>query len=91
VRDIGLLQFRNDVNGRGTPIAGLPVPVRDNLFLIGLSNLPADLERNVELLRRRNWIDLPIRTASGQRAIVSFEKGAPGETVVADAFRLWQQ
>ncbi|HEX2555342.1 MAG TPA: histidine kinase [Microvirga sp.] len=91
VRDVGVLQFRNDVNSRGTPVAGLPVPVRDNLFLIGLSNLPSDLERNMELLRRRNWIDLPIRMASGQRAIVSFEKGAPGEAVVADAVRQWQQ
>jgi hypothetical protein len=91
VRDIGLLQFRSDVGSRGTPVAGLPVPVRDNLFLIGLSNLPADLDRNMELLRGRNWIDLPIRMASGQRAIVSFEKGAPGEAVVAEAFRQWQQ
>ncbi len=90
VRDVGLLQFKNDMRARGTPIAGLPVPVRENLFLIGLSNLNTDVERNVELLQNRNWIDLPVRMASGQRAIISFEKGVAGEQVVNDAFRQWQ-
>jgi len=90
VRDIGLLQLKNEEAVRGTPLAGLPVPVKDNVFLIGLSNLQGDTERNVDLLRTRNWIDLPIRFASGQRAILSFEKGISGEQVVNDAFNQWR-
>lgn len=90
VRDIGLLQLKNEEAVRGTPLAGLPVPVKDNVFLIGLSNLQGDTERNVDLLRTRNWIDLPIRFASGQRAILSFEKGVSGEQVVNDAFNQWR-
>jgi hypothetical protein len=90
VRDVGLLQFKNEESARGAPIAGLPVPVRENLFLIGLSNLSSDVERNIDLLLRRNWIDLPIRLGSGQRAIVSFEKGLAGEQVLNEAFRQWQ-
>jgi hypothetical protein len=90
IRDIGLLQFKNEEAARGTPVAGLPVPVRENLFLIGLSNLPGDVERNTELFVRRNWIDLPVRMASGQRAIISFEKGTSGEQVLKDAFTQWQ-
>ena len=45
---------------------------------------------SVDLLRTRNWIDLPIRFASGQRAILSFEKGISGEQVVNDAFNQWR-
>lgn len=90
IRDVGLLQFKNEEAARGTPIAGLPVPVRENLFLIGLSNLPSDVERNTELFVRRNWIDLPVRMASGQRAILSFEKGTAGEQIVTSAFSQWQ-
>jgi hypothetical protein len=90
IRDVGLLQFKNEEGARGTPVAGLPVPVRENLFLIGLSNLRNDIDRNMELILRRNWIDLPIRTASGQRAILSIEKGAAGEQVINEAFRQWQ-
>lgn len=90
IRDVGLLQFKNEEAARGTPVAGLPVPVRENLFLIGLSNLQSDVERNTELFVRRNWIDLPVRMASGQRAILSFEKGSTGEQVLTSAFSQWQ-
>jgi hypothetical protein len=90
IRDIGLLQFKNEEAARGTPVAGLPVPVRENLFLIGLSNLPGDVERNTELFVRRSWIDLPVRMASGQRAVLSFEKGASGEQILNSAFSQWQ-
>jgi hypothetical protein len=90
VRDVGLLQLKNEEVVRGTPVAGLPVPVKDNVFLIGLSNLPGDIDRNKDLLLKRNWIDLPIRFASGQRAILSFEKGVSGDQALAEAFRQWQ-
>ena len=89
VRDVGLLQFKTEEAVRGTPVSGLPVPVKDNVFLVGLSNLPGDMERNRDLMLRRNWIDLPIRFASGQRAILSFEKGVSGDQVLNDAFRQW--
>jgi hypothetical protein len=55
-----------------------------------LSDLRGDVDRNTELLLRRNWIDLPVRFTSGQRAVLSFEKGIPGERVLAEAFRLWR-
>jgi hypothetical protein len=90
IRDVGLLQFKSEEAARGTPVAGLPVPVRENLFLIGLSNLQADVARNTQLFVRRNWVDLPVRMASGQRAILSFEKGGSGEQVINDAFSQWQ-
>ncbi|MBB4041159.1 hypothetical protein GGR34_002822 [Microvirga flocculans] len=90
IRDVGLLQFKSEEAARGTPVAGLPVPVRENLFLIGLSNLESDVVRNTQLFVRRNWIDLPVRMASGQRAILSFEKGGSGEQILNDAFSRWQ-
>ncbi|MCG6121893.1 MAG: histidine kinase [Microvirga sp.] len=91
VRDIGLLQLKEEEVVRGAPIAGLPVPVQDNLFLIGLSNVAADTQRNRNLLAQRNWIDIPIRFSNGQRAIVSFEKGVSGEQAFARAFEAWDR
>jgi hypothetical protein len=90
VRDVGLLQFKAEEALRGTAVAGLPVPVKDNLFLIGLSNVKGDLDRNMDLLLHRNWIDIPLRLVSGKRAVLSFEKGVPGDRVVADAFSQWR-
>ncbi|GLS47019.1 histidine kinase [Methylobacterium brachythecii] len=90
VQEIGLIQLKDDEGGRGSPVSGLPVRVRDNLFLIGLSNLPADIERNTEMLTRRNWIDLAVKYKDGPRAILSFEKGSAGARVLQDAFDQWR-
>jgi hypothetical protein len=76
---------------RGVSVAGLPVPVKENVFLIGLSDLKGDIDRNAELLLRRNWMELPIRFASGQKAALLFDKGVSGERVFLDAFRQWGQ
>ena len=91
VRDVNPPLFRADDSARGVPVAALAVPVRENLFLIGLSDLRGDLERNTDLIRNRNWIEIPVRFASGTRATLIFEKGVAGERVVADAFKAWAQ
>jgi hypothetical protein len=91
VRDVVLPMMRPEETIRGVPLAGLPVPVKENVFLIGLSDMKSDVERNTELLLRRNWIELPIRFASGQKAALLFDKGVSGERVFLDAFRQWGQ
>ncbi len=90
VQDVGLLQAKDDENSRGSPVSGLPVRVRDNLFLIGLSSLPADVERNTELLLHRAWFDVALRYTSGRRAVLTFEKGSSGEQVFQQAFDAWK-
>lgn len=90
VREVGVPQLKTDEASRGTPLAGLPVPVTPNFFLIGLSNLASDVERNTELLRSRSWLDIPLRYASGRRAVLAFEKGLSGEQTLEAALRAWQ-
>ncbi|MFD0935390.1 histidine kinase, partial [Methylobacterium trifolii] len=90
VQDVGLIQAKDDENGRGSPVSGLPVKVRDNLFLIGLSSLRNDVERNTDLLLHRGWFDLAVRYASGQRAVLTFEKGASGTQALQRAFDQWR-
>lgn len=89
IRDIGVPQFKTEENARGVPLAGLPVAVSESVFLVGLSNLPNDVERNVDLIRNRPWIDLPVRYDNGRRAVIALEKGATGERVIAEAFKGW--
>jgi hypothetical protein len=91
VRDVGVPEMRQEEATRGTPLAGIAVPVTENLFLTGLSNLPADVQRNLESLRGRNWFMLPLRFANGRRAVLLFEKGGPGERTIADAIQAWRQ
>ena len=90
VRDISVPELRTDEKSRGASLAGIAVPVSDNVFLIGLCGLPADMQRNIDLLRSRNWFLVPMRYSNGKRALLLFEKGKPGERVFEDAMQTWQ-
>jgi len=90
VRDIGIPEMRAEEGMRGTSLMGLPIPVTDNAFLVGLNNLPDKIEQNRDLLRTRNWIVIPMRFASGRRAWMMVEKGLVGDRVLLDAFQVWK-
>jgi hypothetical protein len=76
---------------RGVPLTGLRVKVTNGFFLVGLSSVDSDVQRNVQLLKERSWLNVPIAYTDGTRALLAFEKGVPGDRVFADAFAAWQQ
>lgn len=76
---------------RGVALAGLAVKVTNGYFLIGLSAVEADLQRNVQLLKERAWFDIPVLYNDNRRAILALEKGNPGERAFAEAFSTWVQ
>ena len=76
---------------RGVPLAGLAVKVTNGFFLIGLSAVESDMQRNIQLLKERGWFDVPIVYTDGRRAILAVEKGNPGERAFNDAFAAWKQ
>jgi hypothetical protein len=84
----GLLMKSNE-QARGTPLAGLAVKVTDGFFLVGLSNVDADRNRNLQLLKERSWFDVPLVYVNQRRAIIAIEKGAPGERAFNEAFAAW--
>lgn len=76
---------------RGAPLAGLAVKVTSGFFLVGLSSVEADMQRNVQLLKERSWFDIPIVYNNNRRAILAVEKGIPGERAFNEAFAAWGQ
>ena len=74
---------------RGVPLAGLAVKVTNGYFLIGLSAVDIDVQRNIDLLKNRDWFDIPIVYTNGKRAILAMEKGTPGARAFEEAFRAW--
>jgi hypothetical protein len=86
----GLLMKINE-KARGVPLAGLSVKVAGGFFLVGLSNVATDRERNRSLLLDREWIDIPIVYNNQRRAILAIDKGVSGEQVFKTAFTAWGQ
>jgi hypothetical protein len=81
--------MKSGEEARGVPLAGLAVKVTNGYFLIGLSAVDIDKQRNIQMLKDRDWLDIPIVYTSGKRAILAVEKGTPGQRAFEEAFRAW--
>ena len=66
-----------------------PIAPVVRMLLVGLSNVDADRQRNIQLLKERSWFDVPLVYTNQRRAIIAIEKGAPGERAFNDAFAAW--
>lgn len=83
------VRVKQTEQAQGAPLAGLSVRVSPTYFLVGLSAVPVDRQRNLQLLQTRPWIDIPIVYTNNKRAILAFEKGPVGEQAFQDAFSAW--
>jgi hypothetical protein len=90
VLEAGVPQFKAEENERGAPLSAITSALGQNLFVSALSRVPVEVERNVELIRTRNWIDIPVRFASNRRGIIAFEKGLSGDQRIAEGFAAWR-
>jgi len=85
------IAFKPSEEAPGNPLLGIPAKIADGYFLIALSDQQADAAVNTQLMQRQNWIDIPIVYGNGRRALVSLEKGLPGERAFNQAIQTWQK
>jgi hypothetical protein len=90
VKEAGVPQFKQEESERGAPLSAITTGLGDNLFVSALSRVPVEIERNLDLIRTRNWIDIPVRFASGKRGIIAFEKGISGDQRITEGFAAWR-
>jgi hypothetical protein len=91
VSNVPSILMKSNEQARGTPLARLAVKVTDGFFLIVLSNHDADRPRNVQLLKERSWFEVLLVCTNQRRAIITIEKGAPGEQAFNFASAFWGQ
>jgi hypothetical protein len=84
----GLL-MKSGEQAQGVALSGRPVKFSKGSFSIDLSS--GDRERNLQLLRERQWIDIPMIYANQHRGILAIEKGYDGEQMFNDAMGRWEQ
>ncbi|MBO6717582.1 MAG: hypothetical protein JJ913_06440 [Rhizobiaceae bacterium] len=75
----------------GNPLIGIPAKITDGYFLIALSSDEDDRNLNLQLMRQQSWIDIPIVYSSGRRALVTMERGVPGDRAFIDVLETWQK
>ena len=89
-KDMALPQMRRDDTPTGDAFSGVRVKINDDYFLVGLTRSDADTAHNLELLSTRNWLDFPLLFSDDHIAKLTFEKGATGQSVIAQAIEAWK-
>jgi hypothetical protein len=90
IKDIALPLMRRDDPPAADALAGVRVKIKDNYYLIGLNRGDGDLARNVQEISERGWFDFPMQLDDDRIAKLTFEKGADGEKMVAQALAAWK-
>ncbi len=91
VDEIDLPQLRNEVSPSVDSLFGVQAKIMQGMFLVGLTREPNMLILNVEMLKMRGWIDIPMRLTDGHIAKITIEKGPAGDRIMTDAFTAWGQ
>ncbi|MGH6868335.1 MAG: hypothetical protein ACREDA_05570, partial [Methylocella sp.] len=89
IKQISVLQMRREDNQTGESLKGITVPIMENSFLVGLARGRAEAP-NLDLLRSREWLDVPMVLGNGHIAKLTFEKGPSGQRALDDAMASWQ-
>ncbi|MBE7184751.1 MAG: hypothetical protein INR68_10125 [Methylobacterium mesophilicum] len=89
IENVLRMTMKNSEQETGAPLSGIPAKIADGYFLVALSDNAQDTQANLNLLRTRSWIDVPIVYKSGRRALITLEKGVPGDKVFQDAINAW--
>jgi hypothetical protein len=89
VANVQRLALKPTEQARGEPLIGVAGKISDGFFIIALNNLSEAANANLDLLSKEQWIDIPIAYATGRRALMSIEKGLPGDRVFKQAIDAW--
>lgn len=89
VADMRGIRAKGGETAQGTPIAAEVQKVKDGYFLLALPQIERD--NNLAMLRDRDWLDIPFVYANGRRAVLTFQKGTPGERALREVLNSWGQ
>ncbi|WDZ75943.1 hypothetical protein PWG15_15170 [Ensifer adhaerens] len=74
---------------RGDALIAVPAKITDDFHMIALNDSKDAIGNNIELLRSRSWIDIPLTYRNGRRALLTLEKGPSGNDAFNQALRAW--
>lgn len=89
IADMRGVRAKGGETAQGTPLAAEVQKVKDGYFLLAMPQIERDA--NLAMLRDRDWLDIPFVYANGRRAVLTFQKGTPGERALREVLNSWGQ
>ena len=91
VAEIKTLLMKQPGQIDGVPLLGHAQKSTPTYFLVGLSGIEMDLQRNLQLLKQQPVFEVALVFNNNRRAFLLIEKGPGGERAFAEAFAAWKQ
>ena len=85
IDNVQRITFKDTEQAPGNPLIAVPSKIGDNFFIIWLNDARTAQDTNLSLMRKLQWIDIPITYRNGRRALISLEKGVPGDKAFSEA------
>ncbi|WP_018235514.1 hypothetical protein [Ensifer sp. BR816] len=89
IEGVQRVSMKRTEQDRGDPLIAVPAKITDDFHMIALNDFAEAVGSNIELLRSRSWIDIPITYRNGRRALLTLEKGASGTEAFTKAMQAW--
>ena len=83
------IAFKQTEADQGSPLIAVPAKITQDFYMVALNDLEEARKANTDLMRQRNWIDIPLVYSSGRQALITLEKGASGTEVFNQALGAW--
>lgn len=74
---------------RGDALVAVSAKVTDDTYLVALNDFQDVVARNIDLLRTRQWVDIPVTYRNGRRALLTLDKGRSGQALFEKVIREW--
>lgn len=91
IQSVERVSLKQTEQARGDPLIAVPAKITDNFFMIALNDYPQAVKTNLDLLKTRDWIDIPLTYTNGRRALITLQKGASGAEIFDKALAAWAQ
>jgi hypothetical protein len=87
-----ILQFstRDTTGSTGEPLIAMSARLTETNFIVELDQDKEAIETNLDLLRHGQWIDVPLLSKSGLRAMFSLKSELPDNQLAGQFFDSWQ-
>lgn len=87
IDNVQRITFKDTEQAPGNPLIAISSKIADNFFIVALNDARTAVDTNLSLMRRLQWVDIPITYRNGRRALLSLEKGVPGEKVFNEVLK----
>jgi hypothetical protein len=89
IESVQRVAFKQTEQDRGNPLIAVPAKITDDFHMVALNDDADARKVNLELMKTRGWIDIPITYRNGRRALITLEKGTSGTAVFDKVMGEW--